>query len=200
MGAVGMVLLICCADVANLMLTRSAGRQRELAVRSALGATQVRVVRQLLTESLVLAVGGAAVGLGLAFGIMQVVLAMAGEVLPRPDDVQLNGRVVLFPLALALLTPLLFGVMPALRSAVMSTATTLTGRTADGDAGSRTASVARRPGRRAVRPGADALGRRRTADPQLRASHANRHRLPCRTGRQCDMASCHLDDTERAHR
>ena len=125
MGAVGIVLLICCADVANLMLTRSAGRRRELAVRSALGATQIRVVRQLLTESLVLAVGGAAVGLGLAFVIMQVVLAAAGEALPRPDDIQLNVRVVLFALALAVLTPLLFGVMPALRSALMSTATTL---------------------------------------------------------------------------
>jgi putative ABC transport system permease protein len=125
MGAVGIVLLICCADVANLMLTRSAGRRRELAVRSALGATQIRVVRQLLTESLVLAMSGAAVGLGLAFAIMQVVLATAGEALPRPDDIQLNGRVVLFALALAVLTPLLFGVMPALRSAVMSTATTL---------------------------------------------------------------------------
>ena len=125
MGAVGIVLLICCADVANLMLTRSAGRQRELAVRSALGATDVRVVRQLLTESLVLAVSGAAVGLGLAFLIMQVVLPMAGEVLPRPEDVQLNGRVALFALALAVLTPLLFGVIPALRSAVTATATTL---------------------------------------------------------------------------
>ncbi|MGE5833393.1 MAG: ABC transporter permease [Acidobacteriota bacterium] len=125
MGAVGIVLLICCADVANLILTRSAGRQRELAVRSALGASQVRVVRQLLTESLVLAVSGAVLGLGLAFVIMQVVLSMAGEALPRPDDIQLNGRVVGFALALAVLTPLLFGVMPALRSAVRSTATTL---------------------------------------------------------------------------
>jgi predicted permease len=125
MGAVGIVLLIGCADVANLMLTRSAARHRELAVRSALGATQVRVVRQLLTESLVLGGSGAAVGLGLAFVIMHVVLPMAGEALPRPDDVQLNGRVVLFALALAMLTPLLFGVMPALRSAVRATATTL---------------------------------------------------------------------------
>jgi predicted permease len=124
-GAVGLVLLICCADVANLMLTRSAGRRRELAVRSSLGATQVRVVRQLLTESLVLAVGGAAVGLVLALGIMLVVLPMAGEAVPRPDDVHLDGRVVLFALALALLTPLLFGVLPALRSAVRSDATTL---------------------------------------------------------------------------
>ena len=125
MGAVGIVLLICCADVANLMLTRSAGRQRELAVRSALGASQVRVVRQLLTESLVLAVAGAAAGLGLAFALMQLVLSMAGEALPRPDDVHLNGRVVLFALSLAVLTPLLFGVIPALRSVVASTATTL---------------------------------------------------------------------------
>jgi putative ABC transport system permease protein len=125
MGAVGMVLLICCADVANLMLTRAGGRQRELAVRSALGASQVRVVRQLLTESLVLALSGAAVGLALAFSIMQVFLPMAGETLPRPEDVQLNRRVVAFTVALAMLTPLLFGVMPALRSAITSTANTL---------------------------------------------------------------------------
>ena len=125
MGAVGIVLLICCADVANLTLTRSAGRRRELAVRSALGATQIRVVRQLLTESLVLAVSGAAAGLVLAFAIMHVALATAGDALPRLDDIQLNGRVVLFALALAVLTPLLFAVMPALRSAVMSTAATL---------------------------------------------------------------------------
>ncbi|MGH9163485.1 MAG: ABC transporter permease [Vicinamibacteraceae bacterium] len=126
MGAVGMVLLICCADVANLMLTRSGGRQRELAVRSALGASQVRVVRQLLTESLVLAVTGAAVGLCLAFVIMQAFLPMLGDTLPRSEDIQVNGRVVLFTVLLALATPLVFGVMPALRSAVMSTAAALT--------------------------------------------------------------------------
>jgi putative ABC transport system permease protein len=126
MGAVGMVLLICCADVANLMLTRSGARQRELAIRSALGASQVRVVRQLLTESLVLAVSGAVAGLGLAFGIMQAFLPMAGETLPRSEDIQLNGRVIAFTITLALVTPLLFGVMPALRSAMMPTAAALT--------------------------------------------------------------------------
>jgi putative ABC transport system permease protein len=126
MGAVGMVLLICCADVANLMLTRSGARQRELVIRSALGASQVRVVRQLLTESVVLAAGGAIAGLGLAFGIMRAFLPMVGEALPRLEDVQLDGRVVLFTIALALLTPLLFGVMPALRSALMSTPAALT--------------------------------------------------------------------------
>jgi putative ABC transport system permease protein len=137
MGAVGMVLLICCADVANLMLTRSGARQRELAVRAALGASQVRVVRQLLTESLVLALSGAAAGLLLAFVIMRVFLPMAGEGLPRLDDIQLNGRVVAFTVALAIMAPLLFGVMPALRSAIMSTANTLRdgARTSTPDAG-----------------------------------------------------------------
>jgi putative ABC transport system permease protein len=136
MGAVAMVLLICCADVANLMLTRSGARQRELAVRSALGASQVRVVRQLLTESLVLGLGGAAVGLCLAFGIMSVAVPMAGEALPRPDDIRINGRVLAFTAALALLTPLLFGVLPALRSALTSTAAMLA-------EGSRTATAGR---------------------------------------------------------
>ncbi len=126
MGAVGMVLLICCADVANLMLTRAGARQRELVIRSALGATQVRVVRQLLTESFVLAAGGAVLGLALAFGIMRVFLPMVGEALPRLEDVQLNDRVLMFTVALALLTPLLFGMMPALRSALMSSSPVLT--------------------------------------------------------------------------
>jgi putative ABC transport system permease protein len=126
MGAVGMVLLICCANVANLMLTRAGGRRRELAIRSALGASQVRVMRQLLTESLVLAVSGAAAGLGLAFGLMQMFLPMVATSLPRAEDIQLNGDVLAFTLALALLTPLLFGVMPALRSVVRSTSTPLT--------------------------------------------------------------------------
>jgi predicted permease len=126
MGAVGMVLLICCADVANLMLTRSGARQRELVIRSALGATQVRVVRQLLTESFVLAICGAAVGLGLAFLIMRAFLPMVGEAMPRLEDVQLDNRVVAFTIALAFVTPLLFGVMPALRSALMSAAPVLT--------------------------------------------------------------------------
>jgi putative ABC transport system permease protein len=126
MGAVGMVLLICCADVANLMLTRAGARQRELVIRSALGATQVRVVRQLLTESFVLALGGAIVGLALGFGIMKVFLPMVGEALPRLEDVQLDNRVVAFTIALALVTPLLFGVLPALRSAVMSSSGVLT--------------------------------------------------------------------------
>ncbi|HET8947386.1 MAG TPA: ABC transporter permease, partial [Candidatus Polarisedimenticolia bacterium] len=126
MGAVGMVLLICCADVANLMLTRSGARQRELAIRASLGASQVRIVRQLLTESLVLAAAGALAGLALAFGLMRAFLPAAAATLPRPEDIHLDLRVVLFTMALALATPLLFGVMPALRSAIFSPAALLT--------------------------------------------------------------------------
>ena len=137
MGAVAMVLLICCADVANLMLTRSGARQRELAVRSALGASQVRVVRQLLTESLVLAAGGAIAGLVLAWVLVRVFLPLAGDALPRTEDIALNGRVVAFAVALGLLTPLFFGVMPALRSALGSTTTRLADATRTTTAGPR---------------------------------------------------------------
>ncbi|HYV20478.1 MAG TPA: ABC transporter permease [Verrucomicrobiae bacterium] len=119
MGAVGMVLLICCADVANLMLTRSGARQRELAIRSCLGASQVRIVRQLFTESVLLAVAGALAGLALAFGLLRAFLPAAVETLPRPEAIRLDGFVVLFTLALALATPLFFGVLPALRSALL---------------------------------------------------------------------------------
>ena len=106
MGAVGIVLLIGCADVANLMLTRAGSRQRELAVRSALGASPARVVRQLLTEGFVLAAIGGAAGLLLAYWTMQALLAFAGDTLPRAESIGFDARVVAFTVALALLTPL----------------------------------------------------------------------------------------------
>jgi predicted permease len=120
-GVVGFVLLIGCADVANLMLTRSGSRQRELAIRSALGASPARVVRQLMTEGLVLAVAGGALGLLLAYWAMRVLLAFAGQTLPRAESIGFDARVVLFAAALSLITPLLFGVVPALRAAMGST-------------------------------------------------------------------------------
>jgi putative ABC transport system permease protein len=125
MGAVAMVLLIGCADVANLMLTRAGSRQREIAVRSALGATQARVVRQLLTEGLVLASIGGAAGLLLAWWSMQAMLSLAGKALPRSGSVIFDRRVVVFTIVLSVLTPLLFCVAPALRAALRSTFDTL---------------------------------------------------------------------------
>jgi putative ABC transport system permease protein len=121
MGAVAIVLLIGCADVANLMLTRAGSRQRELAVRAALGASPARVVRQLLTEGFVLASMGGAAGLLLAWWTMRAMLALAGETLPRAEAVAFDRRVLAFTIALACLTPLVFGVVPALRAALRST-------------------------------------------------------------------------------
>jgi putative ABC transport system permease protein len=120
MGVVGFVLLIGCADVANLMLTRSGSRQRELAIRSALGASPARVVRQLVTEGFVLALAGGAFGLLLAYWAMQLLLGFAGKTLPRAESIGFDTRVVVFTGALALVTPLLFGVIPALRAALGS--------------------------------------------------------------------------------
>src|SRR5262249_54799022 len=104
MGAVAIVLLIGCVDVANLMLTRAGTRQRELAVRSALGASPARVVRQLLTEGLVLAAIGGAAGLLLAWWTMGAMLSLAGDALPRAESIAFDRRVILFTVLLSLLT------------------------------------------------------------------------------------------------
>jgi predicted permease len=121
MGAVGIVLLIGCADVANLMLTRAGSRQRELAIRSAVGASAARVVRQLLTEGLVLAVAGGGCGLLLAYWATQALLSFAGDALPRAESIGFDLPVIGFTAALSLITPLVFGVVPALRSALGAT-------------------------------------------------------------------------------
>ena len=120
LGAVAIVLLIACADVANLMLTRASGRQRELAIRSAIGASPARVVRQLLTESFVLAALGATLGLLLGYGMLRVFQSLAGTTLPRAESIGFDWRVVLFTAIVGLSTPLLFGLLPALRTAFAS--------------------------------------------------------------------------------
>ncbi|HUF28304.1 MAG TPA: ABC transporter permease [Gemmatimonadaceae bacterium] len=138
-GAVGFVLLVACANVANLLLARISARQDELAVRTALGAGRGRLVRQLMTESVVLGVAGGAIGLLIAYWGTRALIAAQPADIPRLDQVGVNGTVVLFTLVVSLVTGLLFGVVPALQAtgARLMTALREGGRGALGGAGHR---------------------------------------------------------------
>ena len=117
LGAVGLVLLIACANVTNLLLTRSSGRQRELAIRSALGAGRGRLLRQMLTESIVLAMAGGAAGVLLAAWSIDLLQLLAPPALPRLSSIRIDGRVLGFAFAAAVGTGLLFGIAPAVHAA-----------------------------------------------------------------------------------
>jgi putative ABC transport system permease protein len=118
-AAVGCVLLIACANVANLLMARAVGRQREIALRAALGAGRLRILRQLLIESLLLAVSGGAAGLALAVWSLQALLAIAPANLPIPrlDQLRIDGTVIGFVIALSFLTAALFGIVPGWNAA-----------------------------------------------------------------------------------
>ncbi|MGA7919778.1 MAG: ABC transporter permease [Candidatus Acidiferrales bacterium] len=117
LGAVGFVLLIACVNVANLQLARSTTRAREFAIRSALGASQSRVVRQLLTESILLGLSGGVIGLCIAAWGTQAALGALPETLHRAQDVSLDGRVLGFTLAVSVFAGIIFGLAPALKTA-----------------------------------------------------------------------------------
>lgn len=117
LGAVAFVLLISCTNVANLLLARGTGRTKELAIRAALGAGRGRLIRQMLTESLVLATLGGALGLGVAFGLLKVIVAVSPQSVPRLDQAHIDWRVLTFTFVVAFFCALIFGLLPAFRAA-----------------------------------------------------------------------------------
>ena len=116
LGAVAFVLLIACANVANLLLARAAYRQKEIALRTALGASRLRVVRQLLTESVMLSIVSGALGLALSLWLIKLLIAIVPENTPRIDEIRIDLRVFGFTLGVTVLAGLLFGLFPALQT------------------------------------------------------------------------------------
>jgi putative ABC transport system permease protein len=117
MGTIGMVLLIACANVANLLLVRAEGRQQELAIRTALGASRGRIAYELLAESVLLGLVGGLAGLGLAYGAVRALLALAPGNLPRLDNISIDPLVLLFTFVVSIVAGLLFGAIPVFKYA-----------------------------------------------------------------------------------
>ncbi|MFL5613396.1 MAG: ABC transporter permease [Gemmatimonadaceae bacterium] len=125
LGAVAFVLLLACANVAHMLLARASGRRREMTIRTALGASRARIVRQLLTESLLLASAGGFLGIAMADYGLRVLVTLGGAGLPRANEIRLDGRVIAFTAIVSLTTGFIFGIAPALRASCTRLAETL---------------------------------------------------------------------------
>jgi putative ABC transport system permease protein len=125
MGTIGMVLLIACANVANLLLVRADGRRQELAIRAALGADWGQIARELMMESVILGILGGVAGLGLAYGALRLLVAIAPSNLPRIENISIDGMVLLFTLGVSLAAGMLFGIIPVVKYAVPNIAPAL---------------------------------------------------------------------------
>ncbi|MGD8276497.1 MAG: ABC transporter permease [Gemmatimonadota bacterium] len=125
LGAVGLLLLIACVNIANLLLARAGGREREMAIRTAIGANRGTLIRQLLTESVILAVAGGAAGVLLAFWGVDLLVAMSPPGTPRLEDVVMDGRALGFAAAASVLTAVLFGLVPAIHLSASGVADSL---------------------------------------------------------------------------
>ena len=134
LGAVGFVLLIACANLANLQLSRAVARQKEMAVRSALGASRLRIIRQLLIESMLLAFAGGALGIAFAFLVLRCVRLLGPQSVPRLSDIGIGLTVLAFTFLICVLSAILFGLAPALRVSRIDVQTVLqnTSRTSSG--------------------------------------------------------------------
>ncbi len=141
LGSVALVLLIACANVANLLLTRAAGREKEVAIRTALGASGLRIARQLLTESVLLAVMGGAAGLAIAQWALYLVRTINPGNIPRLEDIEINGAVLAFTFGISVVTGVVFGLAPAWRAMKVDLNTSLKsgGRSGQTDSGLRLA-------------------------------------------------------------
>jgi putative ABC transport system permease protein len=117
LGAVALVLLIACGNVVNLLLARGTGRQRELSIRAAMGATRARIARQLLFESCLIAMLAAGIGIAISFAAVRLLVALGPESVPRLDELSIDGTVLAFALGVALATMIAFGLAPAIQAA-----------------------------------------------------------------------------------